>query len=390
MQRDGTKGYGDAAAAEDVMTERASRRLSFRGCRCCPGDLLPAAPAVGRRDFLAGSVATLALGTAGGSPTPARAQASAAHAMAHRIDVHHHVTPPKYLAEFGPKRELQPPTMGWTLAKSLDDMDKAGVATAITSVTTPSRIFTGPDARRVARECNEYAARLAADHRGRFGMFAALPLTDTDGSLREIEYALDTLHADGIALFTSYGDKWLGDPAFEPVMAELNRRKTVVYTHPDAPNCCRDPLLPDFRESVIEYGTDTTRAIARLLATGAALRHRDIKWIFSHGGGTAPYLVERLLRAPAITNAVKAAGGAGTAAELQRFYYDIAQIAHPVPLNALRQFVPVSQILWGTDFPFRRGEEYVTALAEAQFSEADIRQIDRDNALALLPRFRPG
>ena len=168
-------------------------------------------------------------------------------------------------------------SLEWTLAKSLDDMDKAGVATAITSVTTPGRIFAGSEGRRVARECNEYAAKLVADHRGRFGMFAALPLTDTEGSLREIEYSLDTLHADGISLFTSYGDKWLGDPSFEPVMAELGRRKAVVYTHPDAPNCCRDPLLPDFRESVIEYGTDTTRAIARLLSTGTAMRYRDIK-----------------------------------------------------------------------------------------------------------------
>jgi predicted TIM-barrel fold metal-dependent hydrolase len=280
--------------------------------------------------------------------------------------------------------------MAWTLAKSLEDMDKSGVATAITSVTTPSRIFSGSDGRRVARECNDYAATLVADHRGRFGMFAALPLTDVEGSLREIEYALDTLHADGISLFTSYGDKWLGDPAFEPVMAELNRRKVVVYTHPDAPNCCRDPLLPGFRESVIEYGTDTTRAIARLLSTGTALRYRDMRWIFSHGGGTAPFLAERLIRAPAINKAIKEASSPGVMAELQRFYYDTAQIAHPVPLIALQRFVPVSQILWGTDFPFRHGEDYVKALAAAGFGETDLHRIDRDNALTLLPRFRAG
>jgi predicted TIM-barrel fold metal-dependent hydrolase len=52
--------------------------------------------------------------------------------------------------------------------------------------------------------------------------------------------------------------------------------------------------------------------------------------------------------------------------------------------------VPISQILWGTDFPFRRGEEYVRALAGPQFSAAELRSIERDNALALLPRFRPG
>jgi predicted TIM-barrel fold metal-dependent hydrolase len=377
------------------MNNPLRRRFSFRGCACCE----TSGAAFSRRSVLGGAT-VLGLSAVGSSvpPKPALAQAQSqaqpqgagAGAKAHRIDIHHHITPPKYLAEFGPKHELQRPTQEWTLAKSLDDMDKAGVATSITSVTTPGRIFSGSDGRRVARECNDYAATLVADHRGRFGMFAALPLTDTEGSLREIEYALDTLHADGIALFTSYGDKWLGDPSFEPVMAELGRRKAVVYTHPDAPNCCRDPLLPDLRESVIEYGTDTTRAIARLLSTGTALRYRDIRWIFSHGGGTAPFLVERLIRAPAIKKAVEAAGSPGVMAELQRFYYDVAQIAHPVPLLALQHFAPISQILWGTDFPFRRGEEYVKALATAGFSEADLRKIDRDNALTLLPRFRAG
>ncbi len=294
------------------MSNPIRRKFSFRGCACCNG----AGSALSRRSLLGGATA-LGLSAVGSSVPPKRAMAQApsqgvaAGEKAHRIDIHHHITPPKYLAEFGPKHELQRPSLEWTLAKSFDDMDKAGVATAITSVTTPGRIFAGSEGRRVARECNEYAAKLVADHRGRFGMFAALPLTDTEGSLREIEYSLDTLHADGISLFTSYGDKWLGDPSFEPVMAELGRRKVVVYTHPDAPNCCRDPLLPDFRESVIEYGTDTTRAIARLLSTGTAMRYRDIRWIFSHGGGTAPYLVERLIRAPAIKKAVEAAGSAG-------------------------------------------------------------------------------
>ena len=237
--------------------------------------------------------------SAGIAPTTAYAQAPAANpGQPHRIDTHHHIAPPKYVAEF--KSELQPPVIAWSVSKSLDDMDKSGVATAITSVTTPGSAFAGKDGRRVARECNEYAARLVQDHPGRFGMFLALPLTDVEGSLREIEFGFDVLKIDGVALFTSYGNVWLGDPAFEPVMAELNRRKAIIYTHPDAPNCCRDPLLPDNREPVIEYGTDTTRAIARILFSGTAVRYRDVRWIFSHGGGTAPFLAERLIRVPSL------------------------------------------------------------------------------------------
>ena len=174
-------------------------------------------------------------------------------------------------------------------------MDKAGVATSITSITTPG-VWIGDNAqgRRVARECNDYAARLVVDYPGRFGMFAALPLPDIDASLREIEYGLDVLKADGICLFTSYRDKWLGDPAFEPVMAELNRRKAVVYTHPEAPLCCRN-LIPGINEAVIEYGTDTTRAIARLLFSGTAQRAiRTSAGSSRTAAASLPMLSERL------------------------------------------------------------------------------------------------
>ena len=158
---------------------------------------------------------------------------------------------------------------------------------------------TPPTPRRIARECNEYQARLAQDHRGRFGSFAMLPMQDSDGALRELEYALDVLKADGIGLLTSYGDKWLGHAQFNPVMDELNRRKAVLYTHPTAANCCRT-LQPDVPPTVIEFGTDTSRAITQIVFSGTAARCPDLQFIFSHAGGTLPFLTERLLKMPVI------------------------------------------------------------------------------------------
>jgi 6-methylsalicylate decarboxylase len=169
-------------------------------------------------------------------------------------------------------------------------------------------------------------------------------------------------------------------------MAELDRRGAVVFVHPEAPLCCRG-LLPGVHEYVLEYGFDTTRAITNLLFRGAAQRYRNIGWIFSHGGGTMPFLADRLVRAPLVNKKLAEHVPDGVMAELLRFHYDLAQIGHSA-LAALTHLVPVSQILWGSDFPFRASAEYVEALSAFGFSADDLRAIDRDNALRLLPRWR--
>jgi len=311
-----------------------------------------------------------------------------AHRPPHRIDVHHHVTPPLFRTELQGQLLDLPPMRAWTVQKSLDDMDAAGVATSIASVTNPGIWFGDAEqSRRLARDFNDYAAPLAHDHPGRFGVFATLPLPDTEGSLREIDYAFSTLKADGIGLMTNYGDKWLGDPAFEPVMAELDRRKAVVYTHPVAATCCVQ-LLPDIRDAVIEFATDTTRAMARIMFSGTAARYPDIRWIFSHAGGTAPFLAERLLRVPAGSKELAARVPNGVMYELKKFHYDLAQASHPYALASLTRLVSTSQMLFGTDFPFRTAADHVNGLAEYGFSAADLRAIDRGNALRLMPELK--
>ena len=336
-----------------------------------------------RREFLSGMAAL------GASALVSRrhAEAQMATVKPHRIDVHHHHTPPPYVAAIT-ARSIAGPVRDWTPEKSLADMDKAGVATALTSITTPAlRFLDEAGARTLARECNEYTAKLVADSKGRFGMFAAMPMPHVEGTLQEIAYALDTLKADGIGLLTSYGDKWLGDPAFAPVMDELNRRKTVVYTHPTTANCCAN-LMPDVPESIIEWGTDTTRTIASLVFSGTAARCQDMKVIFSHGGGTMPFLTERFVRLPLINKNLAARVPNGVEHELKRFYYDTAQASHPMALASLTKLVPVSQIVFGTDFPYRTAADHVKGLTAYGFSASDLARIDRENAVRLIPRLK--
>jgi predicted TIM-barrel fold metal-dependent hydrolase len=252
-------------------------------------------------------------------------------------------------------------------------------------------VWFGDDAagRALARECNEYGARLTADHPGRFGQFAILPLPDVDGSLREIEYAFDTLKADGICLMTSYQSKYLGDPAFAPVMDELNRRHAVVFTHPVRPDCCRN-LVPDVAEPVIELATDTTRTVASVLFSGTATRCPNIRFIWSHGGGTVPFLTMRLVNWANARKDLKDRLPDGPVAALRKFYYDTAQAAHPYALSALLKLVTTSQVVFGTDFPFVTAAATAQGLKDFGLSGNDLAAIDRGNVAALLPRLRAG
>jgi predicted TIM-barrel fold metal-dependent hydrolase len=310
----------------------------------------------------------------------------ATHATPGWIDVHHHIAPPAYTDILVKKGLMPKPMVGWTIEKTLDDMDQAGVVTALNSTVVPGVWFGDADqAKGLARDCNEYAAKLVSKYPGRFGSFATLLLPDIDGSLREIAYALDVLKADGVMLQTSYNDKWLGDPFFAPIFEELDRRKAVVFTHPTTNACCAN-LLPGVSSAEIEYGTDTTRAIVRMVFSGAAKKYPNIRMTFSHGGGTMPYLIGRFVNRVSRT---RSDGGEehDFKAEISKFYYDTAQTFNPVPMTALKSVVPVSQILFGTDYPYRTSSETVTGLIDAKvFDAREFDQMKRGNALRLLPQ----
>src|ERR1700730_17840719 len=251
------------------------------------------ASGISRRDLLR-SAAVLSAGAI--LPTIASTTGSAAQvgssdsaAKGGRIDIHSHMTPPLLLQTVG--AEALGGFAKWTPGQALAAMDQSGVSTGILSVPPHYDPMTVD---RIARGCNEWAARLAADHPGRFGVFAFLPLPHIDITLREIAYAYDTLKVDGVGMYTNYGDKWLGDAYFNPVFEELNRRKAVVFTHPITADCCKN-LIPGVGDGAIEWQTDTTRAITYLIFGGAQDRYPNVKMIFSHGGGTMPFLTERFV-----------------------------------------------------------------------------------------------
>ncbi|MFY8179460.1 MAG: amidohydrolase family protein, partial [Limnohabitans sp.] len=240
--------------------------------------------------------------------------------------------------------------------------------------------------RTMARISNEYGAQLARDNPTKFGFFATLPMLDVDGALAEIAYSCDVLKANGIAMLTSYQGKWLGDKSFAPIMDEINRRKLIVYTHPSNTQCCQN-LQEGVPGSTIEFATDTTRTITSLLFSGTATRCKDIKFIFSHAGGTMPFLVERLTLLPKLNaNFGKILPSEQVIPTLRSFYYDTAQASHPGALLSLLNLVDVSQVVFGTDFPYRTSLDHVKGLMAMGFSMNDLTAIESRNALRMLGR----
>lgn len=342
-----------------------------------------------RRSFLTGALNTLGLAAAAGGAGTWKTVAQTPDSTKYRIDVHHHFGPPAWVAAMKGNPMLQPANTTWTPEKSLEDLDRGGGAAAVLSITNPG-LYVGDKAKavRLARECNDFGAKVVQGHPARFGLFAALPLPDVDGALKEIEYAYDQLHADGVGLMTSFEDVWLGNAAFRPVMEELNRRNAVVAVHPTAAACCRNlGYAPGVAPGSMEYGTDTTRAITGICFSGDAARFPNIRWIWSHGGGTMPFLAGRIGGA---ARNFKQQMPDGLIPELKKFYYDLAGAANVGVVTSLRQLVGPDKIMLGTDFP--PGGRILDAAQAIRslnmFSETELRMIERDNAVRLLPRLK--
>lgn len=348
-------------------------------CGCCT---------TSRRGFLrslTASAGALSL------PAAARAQAPAdrsARPPLTKIDTHHHYYPAEAKKYGGLGGRL---TDHWTPQTALDEMDKSGVKTAILSMPTAPMAWFKLDpteSRSMVRAINDFGAKMMADHPGRFGLFAFLSMYDVDGTLKEIEYAFDTLKADGVGIATGYGDIYPGDKKFAPIFEELNRRKATVYFHPTTHTCCGG-MVPGLNDSVLEVPHDTSRAVMSFIMSGSLPKLRDIKFLWSHGGGTIPMLAERIdwLMKTLVKNGKELVPD-GPLAEFRRFYYDTANAGYPSSMAALTKIVDSSHIVFGTDFPYVTTDWNDKALHRAGITDDQIRAIETTNALALLPRLK--
>jgi predicted TIM-barrel fold metal-dependent hydrolase len=313
------------------------------------------------------------------------------------IDTHQHPIPDYYkraLASVGVMGSGENPWAEWSLDGTLELMDRLGIAAVVQSVASPGVYFGDAEfARRLARECNENAARMIADRPHKFGYHAILPLPDVEGACAEAGYALDTLKLDGICLLSHAGSRYLGHPDDDELYAELDRRNAVVFIHPlraDATN------MPDYSypAGMTELVFDTTRAFHNLLWNGTFGKFPNIRWIMPHGGGTVPFLAYRMSSMNHRPKVRERFPGGDLAGAFRNLYYDVAAMTDPAPIKALMEIADPSRILFGSDYPFSRHvnpawdvEDTIRGFeAFGGWDAATRRAIEYDNALKLFPR----
>ena len=298
-----------------------------------------------------------------------------------------------YIDTVGVERVASPGSAGkadaFTAEQSLAFMELAGIETAILSVSAPGiELETSEKTARLARECNEAQARYVRDHRGRFGMLAILPLPDIDASLAEIAYAFGTLQADGAVVMSNYGGEYIGSPRFDPVFAELNRRKSVLLVHPCQPLGYRG--FPGVSLSTLEFPFNTVRAMVSVLYHGTPEQFPDIRFIWSHAGGAMPYMAGRTAALSQRNAQFMLRGPEKMTQALRGFYYDVTQSLSRPTFAALSTLAPFDHILFGSDCPFASEGLVRASLAEMDalsLTAEQRQQLDRGNALKLFPRF---
>ena len=309
------------------------------------------------------------------------------------IDTHHHMLPDFFWQEtenaHAPVGGLAP--LRWSPEVSISFMDDASIDVAVVSLSTPG-VHTGESvkARTLARRCNELAAELLRARPNRFASLACLPLPDIGASLDELAYAFDVLELDGVVLFTNANGVYLGDAVLEPVFEELERRRAVVFVHPNpSPDAAAHSLgLPD---NLLDFPTDTNRVVAQMHYTNRFARTPNVEYIFSHAGGSIPYLAARF----AIIDEMGFIPGGeqrGTAADMfRRMYWDTALAASDPVLRMLRDVAGVSRVLYGTDFPYLRRDLAVKSrhlLQTDALNDAERTAVLGGTASNLFPRLR--
>ena len=293
-----------------------------------------------------------------------------------RIDVHAHYWTEDYidlLVDLGQADAVMARGLGAgggaELEARLRLMDRAGIEMQVLSA-CPQLPY-GEDGQKsvgAARFVNDQYADLARRHPDRFRGFAALPMPHLDEALGEMSRALDELAMAGVAMNTTVAGRALVEPEYEPILAELNRRKAVLYLHPAGNSAC-SPLISEYHLTwMVGAPVEDTISVMQLITHGVPTRYPDIKIINSHLGGAMPMLLQRAddqyqWEAPGTPEPPSVAA--------RRMWYDTVGHGHIPALRCAIDSLGADRLILGTDFPYENGDTFIRAVDYIHAPEID-------------------
>ena len=285
------------------------------------------------------------------------------------IDVHAHYVPASYRAALLDNGHGQPDGFpqipDWSAEEHVAAMDRLGIATSLLSISSPGvHLADEQAARDLAREVNEAGRRAVVDHPGRFGLFASLPLPAVDAAIAEIAHCCDRLDVAGFTLLTNIGGTYLGDPAFQPVFRELDRRGARLFIHPTSPACWQHTSLGRPRP-MLEFFFDTTRAVVDLVLNGTVARHPGVEFIIPHAGATLPMVADRV---SVFSRLLGVDPAVDVFRDLGRLHFDLAGFPVPRQLDALLTLTTIEHLHYGSDYPFT--PEFAAVMATERLAAA--------------------
>ena len=328
--------------------------------------------------------------------------------MSAAIDVHNHVVPEQFPRYAGKGRDVPWPSMAeahachkhvmisgkvyrtvsdgcWSVPRRIEAMNETGIGRQALSPMPELLSYWLPldDAKALIRFLNEEIARMISLAPDRFIGLGAVPMQDTDSSLRELDFVVKNLKFSGVEIASHVNGTSIGDPRFEPFFAEAEKLGAAIFVHALRP-AGQDRIVGPFIEQAVCFPGDVALAAASMITGGIASRHPKLRIAFSHGGGTMPILVPRLTHAWKTFPKAKEALPESPAEVAKRFYYDDL-LFEPRAVRFLVESFGASQVMVGTDYPFNMGDtDPLGSLRKAGLDAATVDAITATNARRFL------
>jgi predicted TIM-barrel fold metal-dependent hydrolase len=271
------------------------------------------------------------------------------------------------------------------LEHRLGMMDDAGVQVQILSVSAPN-VFRFPEAVRIplTRDLNDEFSELADGAKGRLKALASLPLPAVDAALEELDRALRLPQVAGVVVCSNIDRVNLDDDRLTPVWEELSRRGTTVFCHPTVA-CCTDGLREYAMSLAMGFMADTMYAVGRLAYAGTFDRFPGIRWIFTHLGGTIPFVLPRYDNYYRQFPECREHISRPPSEIMGEQYYDTVTM-HPPALRCAVDTLGAERLVFGSDYPHVPGgiDRFVDVLNAVGLSEDELAMIGRRTAAGLL------